>query len=698
MGPFELEAAGGAHVLAEVGEHEAPAPETAAVGPELAVVGVVGRGRFHRAALAQEQVGARAHIDETVGPRRIAREQHRTAARAEAVAERERLGLVRHLESLDLDTGQAHAGTIDQLYEVHRTGCRRDHVLAVKSGAQLDHPPGRRRRSGNDERPVTPRHVGVLEKQEGQAAEMVAVQVRDQHYVRCRRVDAVPLHGGQNARPALEQEATAFVIEKVGAVLGPRRIEGVAGAQNAERGHAASLRDVAVNHNGPLDRALDLEPPFPFARPMTTVAGQSFDVRIDALSYGRSAVARRDGRVMLVESAAPGDLARVELTAEHARYDEARLLEVLERGSSRTDPPCPIVASCGGCPWQHLSYPDQLLWKQQAVVDSLERIAGMAEPPVEEAIGSPETYEYRNRIKLRFHEGELGFYRARSHSLVRVESCLIAEPAISRALPAVERFVAGLATAITRVEILARGQARGLILALNSKGRLRAADSARVKEFLASTDCPAAGVVMWGKGWSRRWGRTTRRLVVDEASTATEIDAGSFSQVNTGANRILVAKVIEAVRPEQGPAVLDLFAGAGNFALPLARRGARVTAVESDRRAVEFARQSAREQDIAGIKFLNSRVEDLVSDGHRAEIGAADLIVADPPRSGFGRVAAGIASLGSPKIVYVSCDPATLARDVKLLAASGYRLAKVVPVDLFPHSFHIESVCTLELT
>lgn len=437
---------------------------------------------------------------------------------------------------------------------------------------------------------------------------------------------------------------------------------------------------------------------------MSEAAPETHEVRIDGLSYGRAAVARRDGRVLLVEGAAPGDLARVALTAEHARYDEARLLEVLDPGSSRTNPPCPIVSSCGGCPWQHLSYESQLTWKRRSVVDNLERIAGITDPDVEEAIASPQTYEYRNRIKLRFHQGQLGFYRARSHSLVHVESCMIAEPEISHALADVESFVASLATAVTRVEILTRGPGRGLVLALNSKGRLRAIDSVRVKGFLASPGCTVRGVAMWGRGWSRRWGRTTRRLLVEEAGTSIEVEAGNFSQVNTAANRILVQKVLEAVVPAQGLVILDLFAGAGNFALPLAARGARVTAVESDRGAVELGRQAAQAQGQAWggkLRFVASRIEDFIDQNDQKPAGGstrADVVVVDPPRSGLGKLTARIAGLAAPKIVYVSCDPATLARDVALLAGSGYRLGKVVPVDLFPHSFHIESVCTLELT
>ena len=435
----------------------------------------------------------------------------------------------------------------------------------------------------------------------------------------------------------------------------------------------------------------------PFARPVTTATETTFDVRIDALSYGRSAVARRDGRVMLVEGAAPGDLARVSLTTEHARYDEAELIEVLEKGPERTEPPCPIVEECGGCPWQHLTYESQLAWKRRSVVDNLERIAGIKDPEVGPAVGSPATYEYRNRIKLRFHDDKLGFYRARTHSLVPVQSCPIAEPDISKALPMVETFVAGLDTDITRVELLTRGQASGLVLALNSRGRLRPADSARVKEFVADRDCPVRGVVMWGRGWTRRWGRTTRRLVVDETGTAIEVDAASFSQVNTAANLLLVSRVLEACRPAEAPRLIDLFAGGGNFSLPLAARGARVTAVESDRHAVELGRETARAQSIK-VDFVNAQVEDFIARIGRGSADNADVVVADPPRSGLGKVTAAIAALGPARIVYVSCDPATLARDVKVLSGAGYRLSGAEPVDLFPHTFHIETVCTLELT
>ncbi len=421
------------------------------------------------------------------------------------------------------------------------------------------------------------------------------------------------------------------------------------------------------------------------------------EVDIESLGYGRAAVGRTDGRVVFVEGAAPGDRVLATIERDRGSYAEARVEKIITAGASRTEAPCPIVDSCGGCPWQHVHYQEQLKAKQRAVRDTLERIAGIKDPPVLDIIPSPLQLGYRNRIKLRFEKGRLGFYSARSHRLTEVSDCLIAEQSIRHALVGVEAFVASLETRPMRVEIASGGELEGISLAINSQGRLRAADSHKVRALLADSDSPVRGVVMWAKGWRRQWGDTHRRFNTGADGIEVDCEGTAFAQVNTLANVALVAAVVEATELGGTETVLDLYSGTGNLALPLATRAARVVAVDSDPFAVETGKQSARRQNISNLSFKTDSVQSFATNWMKGQ-QQADRVVLDPPRSGLAQATDCIAGLAAPRLVYVSCDAATLARDLKRLLAVGYQLRSALPLDLFPHSFHVETVCTLELT
>jgi 23S rRNA (uracil1939-C5)-methyltransferase len=417
-------------------------------------------------------------------------------------------------------------------------------------------------------------------------------------------------------------------------------------------------------------------------------------VRIDSLAYGRAGVGRVGGKVVFVEGSAPGDLVRARHVRDHAAYVEAELIDVVEPGAARTTAPCPIVRECGGCPWQHVSYTEQLRAKRQSVIDALRRIGGIDEPPVRETVPSPRELGYRNRLRLRFEGGRLGFYRARSHALVAIRDCQIADDRIRASLACVEGFVATLATAVKRVEIASRGELPGVVAALNSEGRLRRADAHRVRDFLAQPGHAVTGVTMWGRGWRRRWGDVRRRFAID-AALSVEAPGASFGQVNTEANRLLVAAALEAAEPRASDRVLDLYAGAGNFSLPLAARAARVDAVEADVEAVEAGRRSAAHQGLHNVFFHAARAQAFLEGS--ADL-APDIVVADPPRDGLLGTVDAIARLRAPRLVYVSCNPTTLARDVVRLRSHGYTVRCATPLDLFPHTFHVEIVCDARLT
>ena len=428
-------------------------------------------------------------------------------------------------------------------------------------------------------------------------------------------------------------------------------------------------------------------------------------VEILRMTHGRASLANlADGRVAFVEGGAPGD--RVELGEEedHGTYVSARATKILRAGDTRVDPPCPLVERCGGCPWQHLAPQAQLHAKEQNVRDCLERIGGIEEPSVRPIAASPQVVGYRNRIKLRHQDGRLGFYTARTHEIVEVDDCLIAEARVREALPETRTLLTQLRTEITRVEIAGRGLLDGCTLALNARGRRHDADNAVVERFLADGSRAGSGAVrgvyMWGRGWQQTWGDTSRRMSHDGAVYA-ESTAAAFGQVNSQANRIIVEHVLESVftnAPEHGSAlVIDLYAGAGNLSIPIASQkpALRVLSVDSDRAATRAGRAAATRQNIDNLEFATADARRFAA---QRKPGNASHIVVNPPRSGLSRAARDIGSLQAPALTYVSCNPSTLARDIKTLAGTGYALEWAAPVDQFPHTFHVETVARLRLT
>lgn len=417
------------------------------------------------------------------------------------------------------------------------------------------------------------------------------------------------------------------------------------------------------------------------------------DVSIESLAYGGNAVARHEGRVIFVPGSVPGEKVRVRVTTDHGSWAEAELVQVLEKGESRVDPPCPIVADCGGCPWQHVEYATQLEAKQTAVVEAFRRIGGLPDVAVEPIVASPDTFGYRNRLSLRFDGGRIGFYQARTNRLVPVPDCLLAEDVVRDAIPGVERFLASLDTRVMRVEIASRGQLPGVSVAVQSGSRLRHGDTLAAHAVVEDRNSPVRGLVMHGRGWKRAWGDPRRRFEV-APGVSVDFPGASFGQVNTRANLDLVRMVVQRCTEKVPARLVELYAGAGNFSFAVAQRAGRVLAVDEDEGAIEAGREAAREAGLRNLRFAAARAEAWLAEAK----GPVDVLLVDPPRSGLGAAASPAAALGAQRVVYVSCNPSTLARDVRTFTGAGYRVRSVAPIDLFPQSFHVETVCTLELT
>jgi len=416
---------------------------------------------------------------------------------------------------------------------------------------------------------------------------------------------------------------------------------------------------------------------------------------IERLTFGFDALARHDGHVVFVPYAAPGDRVLAEPIGRGKGFLRARLLAVETPGAARVTPPCPVFGACGGCQWQHVGLEAQRDAKRAIVVDQLVRIAGLASADAEARVaptrGTGDGWAYRGRITLAVEGRTLGYRAARSHRLVPIDACPIAAPAIDAALPAARALVEALRMPLTRLGLSATPG--GVALVAVGPRPPGAADEDACAALLARL--PALrGVVLRGGGQRRVVGDPHLRVEL-ERGLHLEVPADAFTQVHPAANRLLVETVCAFADVRPGTTVVDLYCGAGNLTLPLARRGAAVVGVERDDVAIAAARANATRLGLG-----NARFETLPVARALATLGGQtpELVVLDPPRAGVGHDVTRLAAWRARRLVYVSCDPATLARDAGALVAAGYTLARVQPFDVFPQTYHVECVAEFLLT
>ncbi|MDR2108362.1 MAG: 23S rRNA (uracil(1939)-C(5))-methyltransferase RlmD [Coriobacteriales bacterium] len=432
-------------------------------------------------------------------------------------------------------------------------------------------------------------------------------------------------------------------------------------------------------------------------------------LRLKRLSDNGAAVAHAaDGVVVFVSDGAPGDLARVTYERTHGSYRTGRICELLEPSPARVQPPCPFVAECGGCAWQHVAYPTQLEAKRQIVVDALQRIAGLDAGRAAELVGaarsSPREYHYRNKLVLGARNDEreglqLGFRRRATQTIVGPDSCLLAHRAIAgapKALRGALRFAQGNRDlGLFSVSVRHSEHSGQTEVALWTEAG--AFERARIASVVASA-LKTTGIVRVIA--SRREPRTIRQVELlsgfgawKERLTGLEYltSAPAFFQINSATAELLISQVLSGLKPATGSRVADLYAGGGTFALPLARAGCEVNAVEDFGPSVRDLRRNAERNGLEVAVHGGDAGRIL------GELGTLDALVVNPPRAGLRAAAlAAVVAAAPRRLAYVSCNPATWARDVARLAEQGYALRGVQPIDQFPQTPHIELVSVLE--
>lgn len=379
------------------------------------------------------------------------------------------------------------------------------------------------------------------------------------------------------------------------------------------------------------------------------------DLELTDIAHGGKSVGRQDGRVVFVPFGIPGEKVQVEVYRSRKRYAEGEIERVLVPSADRVQPECPYFGTCGGCQLQHMAYDRQLEAKRKVVSDLLQRVGGFDSVPVHPALPSPKSYGYRNSARfLAGRHGDLGYTDWRSHQFLRVDVCPIMAPPINYTLSQI--------------------QGHG-----STEQQVRVRHSEATGEILVGPQMDAP--IPTGQP------RITHELL----GRRFQVSATSFFQVNTAQTEQLIRLALQRLGSLEGKSVLDAYCGAGAFTRFIAEEAERSIGIEESSTAIADARVNLAG---LGVQLIEGRTEEKLQEINTT----VDRVLLDPPRTGCEVPALeALLALSPEKIVYVSCDPATLARDLKFLCSSGaYRLRDAQPVDMFPQTYHIETVALLE--
>lgn len=387
---------------------------------------------------------------------------------------------------------------------------------------------------------------------------------------------------------------------------------------------------------------------------------QLYQVEITDLAFGGEGVGRIEGMVCFVPFTAPGDVVQVEICQRKKKFLRGRATALIQASPLRVEPPCPYFGECGGCQWQHIDYPQQLESKRAHLQHILLKTADI-EYPVPDPLPSPQIYEYRRAARLKVNDaGELGFFREQSNSLVPISHCLVMEPALNKEIPAIKREI--------DAKLHAGSSSLPQVLPLEVELSTEDGQEA-VHDFLYQGEHSKQG----------------------------------FLQVNRGVNTLLQAFTRRhlADRTAEGETVLDLFCGDGNLSLQLADLGVSVLGYDISGPAIKKARRAAATgsggtKNAGRCTYRRAPFQKIINSiAQKApEIRAA---IMDPPRQGLTGKAGALAAMSIPVILYISCIPAILARDLLFFIKAGYEIRTIQPMDMFPHTYHLETAVVLTL-
>lgn len=444
---------------------------------------------------------------------------------------------------------------------------------------------------------------------------------------------------------------------------------------------------------------------------MEFVKNQQLTVTVENMAQDGMGVARVDGRVLFVHGAVPGETCRVQLLKVNKTVAFAKIAEILTPSPHRVASDCPHFPRCGGCALRHMDYAAECEVKRQRVQDALARIGG-SDVQVEELLSAPRIERYRNKAIFPVAaDGSVGFYRARSHDVVAVEDCLLLPPEANAAAGALRDYLKRSGAA-GYDERTGRGLVRHLFVRSSARGQCLVCvfvngDRLPREDLLVSLlreACPkCVGIVLGvntrrdnvilGERYRTLWG--AERLEDTLCGMTFSLSVPSFYQVNHAQTERLYAKAVEFAQLTGEETVLDLYCGAGTITLAMSKKAKRVLGAEIVPEAIDDARENARRSGVANAEFFCGDASDVAARLAREGL-RPDVVTVDPPRKGLAPdVVETIARMQPQRVVYVSCDPATLGRDVARFASQGYFATRACAVDLFPRTDHVETICLL---
>ena len=428
------------------------------------------------------------------------------------------------------------------------------------------------------------------------------------------------------------------------------------------------------------------------------MASSSSDIllTISSMAYGGNGVARLEGKVYFVADAIEGDVVRARITEDKERYANAEISEFVTLSPLRETPRCPFIKSCGGCQWMGISYSQQLTWKKDFILSSLKRIGKMPEHVEVDVKPSPEIYNYRNRIMIRVHVSErsvltCGYFKRGTRELVAINRCDIANETINKLVDYITTAkLQNIKNIKFRMEIqeLPSGSGKLVVTVTPADGDKKSTkaftESLRTLDYVSwagmSSDLKDAPIT----GFDEQFDRTFLTL------------PGQFQQVNVKHNqnlRSFISALVDEYKPKR---ILDVFCGSGNLSIGIAKKDIYIEGVEANSIAIDCAKKNLIENNITNATYVAGDAEKHLLKLNRSKTNF-DLVILDPPRQGFHGGMSSLKEIAPKQIIYVSCDPTTLARDIGFLCRDqSYTIKSITGFDFFPNTYHVETVVVLE--
>ncbi len=431
------------------------------------------------------------------------------------------------------------------------------------------------------------------------------------------------------------------------------------------------------------------------------MTGNKIEINIERLVYGGKGLGRHNNMVVFVPDVITGENALVEIKAIKKDYAEAELIKIIKPSPHRIAPPCPIYHECGGCQWMHIDYPFQVQSKKRILSETFKRTLKMDDIAIQPLIPSSTPLNYRQRVQFKVkHENgnyQIGYYKRETHQLVDVDECLLLRPLLNKALKNIREMLnsdkASQFKNLNEFHMHCSSNERAMVLILYADGiKKEELDNLfkEIKEAVSET----AGIIFIDKYKKRI---TTGNPFIEEElqGIGFRISADSFSQIDWELNKTLVKLALNYIGSERYKNSLDLFCGIGNFTLFIAKNADNVIGIDSGKTAIDDAEYNSKKNLIPNISFMYNDVKygmaSLLAEGKKF-----DLVLIDPPRNGVGKDSVNLIVRFQPsKIIYISCNPVTLSRDVAHFKAKGYEIKRLQAVDMFPQTYHIETIAEL---